>query len=33
VTAGADWLILTIRPPFDFDELELFAGAVMPRFR
>jgi probable F420-dependent oxidoreductase len=30
--AGADWLIVTVRPPFDFDELEFFAGEVMPRF-
>jgi alkanesulfonate monooxygenase SsuD/methylene tetrahydromethanopterin reductase-like flavin-dependent oxidoreductase (luciferase family) len=31
--AGADWVILTIRPPFDFDELELFATEVIPQFR
>jgi alkanesulfonate monooxygenase SsuD/methylene tetrahydromethanopterin reductase-like flavin-dependent oxidoreductase (luciferase family) len=32
VEAGADWIILTARPPFNFDSLEQFATAVMPHF-
>jgi alkanesulfonate monooxygenase SsuD/methylene tetrahydromethanopterin reductase-like flavin-dependent oxidoreductase (luciferase family) len=32
-TAGADWIVVTIRPPFDFEELELFATKVMPQLR
>jgi alkanesulfonate monooxygenase SsuD/methylene tetrahydromethanopterin reductase-like flavin-dependent oxidoreductase (luciferase family) len=31
--AGADWLILAVRPPFEFDALERFATDVAPRFR
>jgi alkanesulfonate monooxygenase SsuD/methylene tetrahydromethanopterin reductase-like flavin-dependent oxidoreductase (luciferase family) len=33
VTAGADWLILALRPPFEFDALEHFATSVVPQFR
>jgi alkanesulfonate monooxygenase SsuD/methylene tetrahydromethanopterin reductase-like flavin-dependent oxidoreductase (luciferase family) len=33
VDAGADWLILALRPPFEFDALEHFATSVVPRFR
>jgi alkanesulfonate monooxygenase SsuD/methylene tetrahydromethanopterin reductase-like flavin-dependent oxidoreductase (luciferase family) len=32
VEAGADWLILAVRPPFEFDALEAFAAAVRPAF-
>jgi alkanesulfonate monooxygenase SsuD/methylene tetrahydromethanopterin reductase-like flavin-dependent oxidoreductase (luciferase family) len=32
VTAGADWVILTARPPFDLDGLETFAQQVVPSF-
>ena len=32
VNAGADWMILALRPPFEFDELEAFANDVMPHF-
>jgi alkanesulfonate monooxygenase SsuD/methylene tetrahydromethanopterin reductase-like flavin-dependent oxidoreductase (luciferase family) len=31
--AGADWLILALRPPFEFDALEQFAASVVPQFR
>jgi alkanesulfonate monooxygenase SsuD/methylene tetrahydromethanopterin reductase-like flavin-dependent oxidoreductase (luciferase family) len=30
--AGADWLILAVRPPFEFDALETFAAEVAPQF-
>jgi alkanesulfonate monooxygenase SsuD/methylene tetrahydromethanopterin reductase-like flavin-dependent oxidoreductase (luciferase family) len=30
--AGADWLILALRAPFDFDGLDLFIREVMPKF-
>ena len=33
VAAGADWIILALRSPFEFDELETFATSVMPHFR
>ena len=29
---GADWLILALRAPFDFDGLDLFIREVMPKF-
>jgi alkanesulfonate monooxygenase SsuD/methylene tetrahydromethanopterin reductase-like flavin-dependent oxidoreductase (luciferase family) len=32
VDAGADWVIIALRPPFLFDELERFANEVMPQF-
>ncbi len=32
VEAGADWLILAVRPPFEFDALEAFAAEVAPHF-
>ncbi len=31
--AGADWVILAMRAPFDWDGLELFIGEVMPAFQ
>lgn len=31
--AGAEWLILALRAPFDWDGLELFVRDVMPAFR
>jgi alkanesulfonate monooxygenase SsuD/methylene tetrahydromethanopterin reductase-like flavin-dependent oxidoreductase (luciferase family) len=30
--AGVDWLVLAVRPPFEFDALEAFAAAVRPAF-
>lgn len=33
VDAGAEWIILALRPPFEFDELETFAAEVVPQFR
>jgi alkanesulfonate monooxygenase SsuD/methylene tetrahydromethanopterin reductase-like flavin-dependent oxidoreductase (luciferase family) len=33
VDAGADWLILALRPPFELDALEQFATSVVPQFR
>jgi probable F420-dependent oxidoreductase len=33
VEAGADWIILALRPPFEFEELETFANEVVPHFR
>ena len=30
--AGADWVILAMRAPFDRDGLERFAGEVLPQF-
>jgi alkanesulfonate monooxygenase SsuD/methylene tetrahydromethanopterin reductase-like flavin-dependent oxidoreductase (luciferase family) len=30
--AGAEWIILALRAPFDFDGLELFVREVMPAF-
>lgn len=33
VEAGAQWIILAVRPPFEFDELEAFAERVVPNFR
>ena len=30
--AGADWVILALRAPFDFDGLDLFIREVMPKF-
>lgn len=33
VDAGADWLILAVRPPFDRESLELFAEHVAPQLR
>jgi alkanesulfonate monooxygenase SsuD/methylene tetrahydromethanopterin reductase-like flavin-dependent oxidoreductase (luciferase family) len=33
VDAGADWLILAARPPFELDALEAFATTVAPWFR
>jgi len=32
VDAGAQWLILAVRPPFEFDALEAFATEVAPHF-
>jgi len=32
VTAGADWVIVAIRPPFELDELETFVASVVPHF-
>lgn len=32
VDAGADWVIVALRPPFEFDELETFASSVVPHF-
>jgi alkanesulfonate monooxygenase SsuD/methylene tetrahydromethanopterin reductase-like flavin-dependent oxidoreductase (luciferase family) len=32
VEAGADWIIIALRPPFEFDELETFATHVVPQF-
>jgi alkanesulfonate monooxygenase SsuD/methylene tetrahydromethanopterin reductase-like flavin-dependent oxidoreductase (luciferase family) len=31
--AGAEWVILALRAPFDWDGLELFIDSVMPAFR
>lgn len=31
VDAGADWIILAMRPPFEFDELARFAEEVVPQ--
>ena len=31
--AGAEWVILAMRAPFDWDGLELFIRDVMPAFR
>ena len=31
-TAGAEWVILALRAPFDWDGLELFIQEVMPAF-
>jgi alkanesulfonate monooxygenase SsuD/methylene tetrahydromethanopterin reductase-like flavin-dependent oxidoreductase (luciferase family) len=31
--AGADWLVLALRPPFEYDALERFAATVVPQFR
>ena len=31
--AGAEWLILALRAPFDWDGLDLFIDEVMPAFR
>ena len=28
--AGADWVILALRAPFDLDELDRFAADVLP---
>jgi alkanesulfonate monooxygenase SsuD/methylene tetrahydromethanopterin reductase-like flavin-dependent oxidoreductase (luciferase family) len=33
VAAGADWIILAMRPPFELDDLAAFAAEVVPRFR
>ena len=30
--SGADWVILALRAPFDFDGLDLFIREVMPKF-
>jgi alkanesulfonate monooxygenase SsuD/methylene tetrahydromethanopterin reductase-like flavin-dependent oxidoreductase (luciferase family) len=30
--SGADWMILALRAPFDFEELHLFIREVMPKF-
>jgi alkanesulfonate monooxygenase SsuD/methylene tetrahydromethanopterin reductase-like flavin-dependent oxidoreductase (luciferase family) len=32
VEAGAEWLILAVRPPFEFDALETFVAEVAPQF-
>ena len=32
VDAGADWVILALRAPFDLDALERFAVEVAPAF-
>jgi alkanesulfonate monooxygenase SsuD/methylene tetrahydromethanopterin reductase-like flavin-dependent oxidoreductase (luciferase family) len=32
VEAGAEWIILALRPPFEFEELEAFADEVVPHF-
>jgi alkanesulfonate monooxygenase SsuD/methylene tetrahydromethanopterin reductase-like flavin-dependent oxidoreductase (luciferase family) len=31
--AGAEWLIVALRAPFDWDGLDLFVREVMPAFR
>jgi alkanesulfonate monooxygenase SsuD/methylene tetrahydromethanopterin reductase-like flavin-dependent oxidoreductase (luciferase family) len=31
-SAGAEWVILALRAPFDWDGLELFIQEVMPAF-
>jgi alkanesulfonate monooxygenase SsuD/methylene tetrahydromethanopterin reductase-like flavin-dependent oxidoreductase (luciferase family) len=33
VDAGAQWIIVALRPPFELDELEEFAATVVPAFR
>jgi alkanesulfonate monooxygenase SsuD/methylene tetrahydromethanopterin reductase-like flavin-dependent oxidoreductase (luciferase family) len=33
VDAGAGWVVLALRAPFELQALERFAGEVMPRFR
>jgi hypothetical protein len=33
VDAGASWVILAMRAPFDRDGLERFAGEVLPAVR
>jgi probable F420-dependent oxidoreductase len=33
VAAGAEWIIIALRPPFQLDELESFASSVVPQFR
>ncbi len=32
VEKGAQWIILAMRPPFEFDELEIFTSQVAPHF-
>ena len=32
VAAGADWIIVALRPPYELDELAIFAEQVMPHF-
>jgi alkanesulfonate monooxygenase SsuD/methylene tetrahydromethanopterin reductase-like flavin-dependent oxidoreductase (luciferase family) len=32
VDAGAEWVILAMRSPFDHDALERFAASVLPAF-
>lgn len=32
VDAGADWILISVRAPFDIEELERFAADVMPAF-
>jgi F420-dependent oxidoreductase-like protein len=33
VRAGAEWIILALRPPFDLDGLHVFVDAVLPAFQ
>jgi alkanesulfonate monooxygenase SsuD/methylene tetrahydromethanopterin reductase-like flavin-dependent oxidoreductase (luciferase family) len=33
IDAGAEWVILAVRAPFDVDGLERFAAEVIPAFR
>ena len=33
IRAGAEWVILALRAPFDWEGLELFVRDVMPAFR
>ncbi len=33
VDAGAEWVILAMRPPFELDDLAVFAAEVVPQFR
>jgi alkanesulfonate monooxygenase SsuD/methylene tetrahydromethanopterin reductase-like flavin-dependent oxidoreductase (luciferase family) len=31
--AGADWIVLAARAPFDVESIQTFAAEVIPRFR
>jgi hypothetical protein len=31
--AGAEWIIVALRAPFDWESYELFIDRVLPRFR
>ena len=33
VTAGANWIILALRGPFDIEGLQVFIDQVLPAFR
>jgi len=33
VEAGAEWIIVALRAPFDLEGLQIFIDEVMPAFR